>query len=162
MDVKTYPYKQKMWIGPACTGFFGLCAWVFWQKSHQEPRGLIINHIIELSPGNALIFHWLLFFASMAFVVLGLMVSVMSLKKERHITLTSHSLQTPKSGISNTEVEILFRNITAIQLHEVQGQRFLQISHGTGKTSIAQSMLPTKAAFDEICAFVAAHVRKPH
>jgi hypothetical protein len=55
-------------------------------------------------------------------------------------------------------VEIPFKNISSIQLQEIQRQRFLHINHPGGKLSIAQAMLPSKAEFDELCSTIAFHV----
>lgn len=155
---KTYPYKQKWWLGPACVVLFGLCAWMFWFKAHQPPRGLIINHMIELSPGGAQIFHWSLFAVSMLLVAMSVLVFIMSFKSERHITISATSIRAPKSGISNLEVDVPFGSIKSLQLQEVQRQRFLHIHHAGGKLSIVQSMLSSKAEFEEICALLSAKV----
>lgn len=156
MNFKRYPYKQKWWVGPACVVFFGLCAWMFWHKVHQAPRGLIINHAIELSPSSAQTFHWLLFCAALMFVALGLAVSALSFRQERYITLTSRALSAPKSGFSKVVIEVPFQSITSLQVQAVQRQRFLHIHHRAGKLSIAQSMLPSQADFEELCELVAA------
>lgn len=156
MNFKRYPYKQKWWVGPACVVFFGLCAWMFWHKVRQAPRGLIINHAIELSPSSAQTFHWLLFCAALMFVALGLAVSALSFQQERYITLTSRALSAPKSGFSKVVIEVPFQSITSLQVQAVQRQRFLHIHHRAGKLSIAQSMLPSQADFEELCELVAA------
>lgn len=95
---RTYPYKQKWWLGPACVVLFGLCAWMFWFKAHQPPRGLIINHLIELSPGGAQVLHWSLFAVSMLLAAMGVLVFIMSFKSERHITISATSIRAPKAG----------------------------------------------------------------
>jgi len=156
MKFKRYPYKQKWWAGPACAVFFGLCAWMFWHKAHQAPRGLIINHAIELSPSGAQAFHWLLFVAALVFVALGLMVTALSFQQARYITLTSRAVSAPKNGFSKVAVEVPFDSITSLQVQAVQRQRFLHIHHRAGKLSIAQSMLPSQADFEELCQLVAA------
>lgn len=159
-DSKTYRYKQKWWIGPACIILFGLCSWMFWHKTHEPPRGLIINHMIELSPSSAQIFHWALFVVSLCLVALGLVVFLNSFKSARQITISATSIRAPKSGISNLEVDIPFDSIKSLQLQEVQRQRFLHIQHAGGKLSIVQSMLSSKAEFEEICARLSAQVTR--
>lgn len=158
LNQKIYRYKQKWWLGPACAILFGLCAWMFWIKAHEPPRGLMIKHMIELSPGEAQVFHWALFAVSMLLVALGVLVFLTSFKSERYITISATSIRAPKSGISSLEVDVPFDSIKSLQLQEVQRQRFLHINHAGGKLSIVQSMLSSKAEFEEICALVSARV----
>jgi len=160
MSFRQYSYKQKKWVGPACAIFFGACAWTFLEKAREQPRGLIINHMIELSPSSAQVFHWTLFGFSMLFVVTGIAAFVLSFGKEKYITITAHSIRAPKNGFSDIEIEVPFADIKSMQLQEIQKQRFLHITHANGKLSIVQSLLPSKAAFEEICALITAKVQK--
>lgn len=54
--MEKYPYKQKKWVDPACALLFGATAWVFWLKTQNTERGLVINRVNELSPGEAQVF----------------------------------------------------------------------------------------------------------
>lgn len=150
MTLKKYPYRQKKWVGPACALFFGATAWVFWLKTQNTERGLIINRVIELSPGEAQVFYWVLLVASLIFVVLGGFIFAASFKQVRYITLTDEAVILPKNGFSKEDMQIPFLSIQALQVQEVQGQVFLNITHSGGKVSIVQSMLTSKADFSEL------------
>jgi hypothetical protein len=156
MTLKRYPYRQKKWVGPACALFFGATAWVFWLKTRNTERGLVINRVIELSPGEAQFLYWVLLVISLTFVLLGGFIFAASFKQMRYITLTEEAICLPKNGFSKEDVHIPFSSIQALQLQEIQGQVFLNITHSGAKVSIVQSMLTSKAEFSELSKAISA------
>jgi hypothetical protein len=65
----------------------------------------------------------------------------------------------PASRWSRGEKTIAYRDIEALSQTAVNGQKFLYLKHPGGKYTITASLLPSKAAFTEICALLAARVQ---
>jgi hypothetical protein len=152
----SFRYKQKIWLGPVTMIFFGFIANFFLKRAQNSTEGLTINNMIELSPDGAAYFHWAAFGFSALLVVLGMLVSILSLRRTSYVVLGADSIKAPKSALNSTIVEIPFSSITALKLQNVQKQIFLHIEHTGGKLVLVQSLLPSKADFDEICQYLAA------
>jgi len=56
--------------------------------------------------------------------------------------------------MSNQDVTVQYSDISNITVQSVPGSKFLQIVHPGGKLSIPNSMLPNKAAFEELISTV--------
>jgi hypothetical protein len=130
--------------------FFGAAAAWFCVKALHNDRGLILNGIIRLSPANATIFYWVMSGLGAGFVVAAVLLVGVRLMNPQRIMLTDDSLTLPRSRWSSQEQHILLREIGGVQLTEVYGQRFAYILHPGGKATIAASMLPNDADFDEL------------
>lgn len=160
MQEQVYPYKQKLWLGPVVMAFFGLAAYFFWQKLQASQRGLLINDVIELSPHEALYFYWALFGVSIAFVGMGLCVTLLAFRGPRQVMLSPTALLAPQGAVSARYIEIPYSLIETLRVQEIHGQRFLHISHAGGKLSLVQSLLPSRQVFDELCTALAVRVRR--
>jgi histidinol phosphatase-like PHP family hydrolase len=64
------------------------------------------------------------------------------------------------TGLSREEKEIAYRDISELTEATISGQRFLYIMHPGGEFTIAASMLPSKAAFAEVCELLARRIRE--
>src|SRR5688572_2046385 len=73
--------------------------------------------------------------------------------RPQEIALDEQGLVVPKSFLSREGMPIPFACIAEISITEVTGDRFLKIRLQDGtRRSITESLLPSKAAFDEIVA----------
>jgi hypothetical protein len=159
MDMRSYKYKAKIWFGPLVILFFGACAIYAQHLALHSNRGVIINHLITLSPSQTAYFHWVLFVVSATFVVMGFVVFLAAFKPARLVTLDSTKIIAPKNGFSSKMIEVPYKSILSLTVQEIQRQKFLHIKYSSGKLTLVQSLLPSKSDFDEIYKLLAANTR---
>ena len=150
MELAEYPYKPKTLSALLVMLFFGACAVFIGNQANTNDRGLIIDRVIELSAPQATIFYWVLTGLCGVFVLLGLMMLVISFAAPRSVLLTEDSLISPKPFFSKKNIVIRYTAITKLALKQVKHQHFLMVHYAGKKISIPQSLLPNKAAFDEL------------
>lgn len=158
MNEVRIPYKPNKIIMILAIAFFGACAGFMADIAANNDRGLILNRVIELSPQNATIFYWVIASASMVFVVVGFFALVKSFFTNREIVITETSITSPKSALSKLDVTVNFSDISNVTIQTIQRTRILNIKYSGGKLSILNSMLPNKAAFEELVSQVQARV----
>jgi hypothetical protein len=156
---REYEYKPKWTLILFCALFFGLCAVVLGVKAARNDRGLIINGLFELGPGGATTFYWVLCAGGVGFVVLVAFLAYHRLRFRQRLAFGPAAVTVPVSRWSAQEKEIAYRDISALSTAQISGQRFLYITHPGGRYTITASMLPSKAAFAEVCALLEDKVR---
>jgi acyl-coenzyme A synthetase/AMP-(fatty) acid ligase len=159
---REYEYRPKWTMIVLCGAFFGLCAAVLGAKAANNDRGVIINRIVELGPDGATTFYWVLAALSAGFVALAAFLAYHRLTYRQRLAFGPAALTVPASQWSRKEKEIAYRDIVALSEATISGQRFLYVAHLGGKHTITASMLPSKAAFVEVCELLAARVREAH
>ena len=161
---RQYDYGPKWTVILFCALFFGAGALVLGAQANGNDRGLIINGIVELSPGGATIFYWVLTALSIGFVVVAGLLAIVRLTLHQRIGLTETCLTIPRSRWSREEIPVLFDDVLDLSTSESAGQRFLKIVHKGGTFTLIASMLPKKENFDQICAVVTRGVNagRPH
>lgn len=145
---REYKYKAA-WKGILSGSiFFGLCAIVsgIAAQSNKGFRFIFIN----LSAYQATIFFWIICGLSLGFVLMAVVTAIRSLKQEQRIAVTPSSIIVPKSRWSQEEQIIEYKDIKTLSSEDVFGQHLLNIFHIGGKYTVAGSMLPSRAAFDEL------------
>lgn len=120
-------------------------------EARSNDRRLIINGIIELSVSEATTFYWVMRVLSMGFVVIACLLAVHRLRHQQRIAFTNTSLILPRSRWSQEERSINYTDISALSVTKINGQQFLNIVHGAGKSAIGASLLPSKKIFNEVC-----------
>ena len=160
MQTLHYPYKPRPWFVLLGAAFFGVIAVFAAHEALTNDRGLIINGLIELSVGGATIFYWCMAAVSAAFVAVTIPMFVVGLIGKSVLTLTATDLAAPRSIFSRRPTVIRLSDIKQIVVQTVQKQRFMTVYHSAGNLSIAQSMLPSRAAFDDIHAALMARARE--
>ena len=158
MNEVKYPYKPKVIVFLLSILLFGGGTLAFGKIALTNDRGLILNRIIEFSPGGATIFYWCLTIASAAFVVFGIFGLIVGLTTNKEIVLAENEFHVPKGGLSKKIVSLKYSDISGLKIQSVQNQRFLIVHHLNGKLSIPQSMLPNKKSFEELVNLVSAKV----
>ena len=156
----TYRYKaSRIFLAIL---FFGACAGFIGHEAMTNDQGLLINHIIELDPGNATVFYWVMAALCGSFVVMGLIGVIASLTAEEEaqvLRLTPTEIRLPQGLFRKELRDIPYTEVKDLHVQQVQSQRFLTLVLTSGKkVSIAASALPKKENFDTVCQFVAARV----
>ncbi len=160
MHTISYRYAQKKWIGPACALFFAGCTWVLVGLAKTNSVGLIINHMIELEPGSATIFYWVLAAFSAIMTAGGIILSAAAFQAPGEIILGESEISLPKSRLNaKTMISIPYAAIKRLEHVTVQRQEFLHIYHGQSKQSVIGGMLPTKVDFEALCTELAGRVQ---
>ena len=96
---------------------------------------------------------------SAAVVAVAIPLFIMGLVSKSVLTLTATDLAAPRSVFSRRLTVIRLSDIKQIVVQTVQKQRFLKVYHSGGDLNIAQSMLPSPSAFDDIHAALLARSR---
>jgi hypothetical protein len=156
---RVYEYEPKWTVILLSGVFFGLCAVVLGIKAATNERGLILLRIIELGPQGASWFYWILTACGVGFVAIAALLTYHRLTVRQRLVLGATALTVPASRWSRTERDIAYRDIFELSTNAVSGQRFLVLKHAGGKCVIAASLLPSQAAFEEVCALVESKVR---
>ncbi|MDR1849753.1 MAG: hypothetical protein LBQ75_06920, partial [Zoogloeaceae bacterium] len=104
-------------------------------------------------------FYWALTAVCVGFVVLAAFLTYHRLTFRQRLVFGAMAMTVPASRWSRVEKEIAYRDIQALFEETINGQKFLHLMHSGGKYTIPASMLPSKAAFAEICELLAARVR---
>jgi hypothetical protein len=162
MDIveREYEYRPKWTMIVFCAAFFGLGAGVLGFKAASNDRGLIINRVIQLGPDGATVFFWVLTACSVGFVVVSACLAYHRLNFRQRLAFGPSALVVPVSRWSREEKEIAYQDILGLSEATISGQRFLYVTHPGGKYTITASMLPSKAAFSEVCELLAARVQQ--
>ena len=154
---REYDYRPGLAVVLLSGIFFAACALVLGARAYTNDRGLVINGIIELSPGSATVFYCVLTGFSVGFVAAAAVLAGTQLTLHQRIAYTETCLILPRSRWSAEEVTVPFSDILSYSAREIYGQRMLTIVYKGGKFTVGASMLPSTEAFDEICKVVARH-----
>lgn len=157
---REYEYQPKWTAIVLGGGFFVLCAAVLGAKAANNDRGVIINRIIELEPGGATTFYWVLTALSGGFVALAAFLAYHRLTSRQRIAFGPTALTVPASRWSRAEKEIAYCDIQGLSEGTVNGYWYLYVTHSGGKHTIAAAMLPSKEVFVEVCELLTARVRE--
>jgi hypothetical protein len=105
-------------------------------------------------------FYWVLCACSVGFVAIAVFLAYHRLTFRQRIAFGPTALLVPASRWSSAEQQIGYRDVQTLSIDQVSGQRFLYVTHSGGQYAITASMLPSKAAFEEVCELLAAKVRE--
>ena len=152
------PYKPNMKLFVLVMVFFGACAAVLFQVAKTNDRGLVINHLIELSATGASYFFAALALASLGFVLIAILAIYRGLTSEREVIVSDDSITAPKSGVSKRMVTLRFEEVSAMKVQKVQKTRVLHLTSSQGKLAIPNNMIPGKTGFDDLLALVSSRL----
>ena len=131
--------------------FFGACTVALFGEAVTNRRGLILDGVFHFSAQGATAFYWTLCAVSGTFVAFGLIRLTVGFKNGPPLMLTATHITVPPVGFSREPKTVDLTDIKRMTVSTVYGQRFLNVHHSGGKLTIAQSLLPDPAAFDELC-----------
>jgi hypothetical protein len=146
---RQYEYKPKWWAVLLIGGFFTLSAVV------------CCYTIAHPSPENLPVLYWIVLVLSLVGVALPGVAAVERLSFRRRVALTPTSLLLPKPGWSSEEEAIDYQTITGLKVSKCGGggPRYLYVTHRDGRRRVAEALLPSRAAFEEVCQLLTARVR---
>ncbi len=136
---RQYDYKPRWSHVLLLAGFCTLLAACFIARASPEDLGVL---------------YWIVLVVSFAGVAWSGVLAVDRLLLRRRIAFTSSSLVLPKPW-SLSEEAIDYQAITGLDVWE----GCLYVTHGGGRREISEAMLPSRAAFQEICTLLTARVR---
>jgi hypothetical protein len=122
---------------------------------------LAASTIAHASPEDLGVLYWIVLVVSFAGVAWSGVLAVDRLFFRRRVAFTSTSLLLPKPWSLWQEEAIDYEAITGLDVSKVaeHGPRCLYLTHGGGRREIPEAMLPSRAAFEEVCALLTARVR---
>jgi hypothetical protein len=122
---------------------------------------LAASTIARASPENLGVMYWIVLAVSFAGIAWSGVLAVDRLFVRRRIAFTSTSLLLPKPWSFRQEEAIDYQAITGLDVSKVaeNGPRCLYLTHGGRRWEIPEAMVPSTAAFEEVCALLAARVR---
>jgi hypothetical protein len=153
---REYPYRPSWTVILLAGGFFAVCALVLADRASNNRRGVIINGIIELGASGATDLYYVLCALSVGFVIVSCFLVYHRLAFQQRLVFDATRVTVPVSRWSRATKQIAYRDIQRLSMAEISGQTFLYVHHLGGKFTIVASMLPSRAAFDEVRALLAA------
>ena len=149
--ILSYPYRPKVSSTVFGVLLFGAAAFVLGDAAQTNDRGLVINGLIRLAPGEATIFYWCMTAIGAAFVVLIAAVLLWSQFFPQRVTLTANEFAAPRSRFAMTPTVLRLYDIQRMGIKVIRKKRSLQLVHPWGELGIHESWLPSEADFDTLC-----------
>jgi hypothetical protein len=162
MRILRYRYKPKASTALlAILGSAGL-AYLLANMAQTNKRGIILYHLISLSPDNATIFLWILAAFCAFFAVASAFGLWLSLMSSRELILTETELHAPPGTIMPGKSRVVrLSDIAQLKLlTTTRGGRYLYAWHPRGKVMINERLMPDAEAFEEFCSELANRARR--
>lgn len=145
-----FAYKPKPAPLIGAIIFFGLGGWFMNETAKTNQRGLILEHLIHLSPEQATIFYYGISLPSFAFVLLAIF-TIPQIFIRRELVLEPDATLIPASLFSRRQQRIALESIHDLQVKTYRNKyTFITIYHDAGKTKINGNMLPNAGDIDLI------------
>jgi hypothetical protein len=112
--------------------FFGMCSLVLYNKL-IDPRGVIINRLIELGPFGADVFYGTLFIGSLSFVAIAVYQIILSFGKKVFISIDDYSIVGPRWYGNPGTVKVDFTSIRDIEISQISNSEFILIHANDGR-----------------------------
>jgi hypothetical protein len=148
-ETQAFPYKPKSGVMALVALFFGVCAYVIYLKAAANDRGLILNHILEFTRGQASGFYYALAGLSAAMALVGCYGFYKGLTSKSRLVITADTITLPGTGLRDKQKTLEFAQITGAELQRIQKQVFLLLHHSGGKMTITKQMFSSAAEFDK-------------
>jgi hypothetical protein len=129
-------------------------SWLLFHDFQTDKRGVVINHLIELSPGQAAIVDLVGAVMFGLFAIIGLLAILRNLRGPKHLTLTETQLIVPNSGFLGKLNVLNVSDIQGVQLISIRRlfsqTRYLYVYHTGGKIWINEDYFVYETEFDEL------------
>ncbi|GAA3523119.1 hypothetical protein GCM10022393_42340 [Aquimarina addita] len=151
---KKYAY-QSSWTG-IILGLllFGATAILFLTKAVYNKKGVVINRVIELSEMGATIFYWILFTASLLFVIASIIGIYFKLHQTEFLVLNEESILIPPVGLKRQKTNIKYGDIISLNETKVSNNIILTIKYNGGKRAILSNLLESKSEYQNIKSYI--------
>jgi hypothetical protein len=121
-------------------------------------RGLIVGHVLDFSTRSATLLYAFFCLLGAATTALCCRITYLRFTTTQRLVLTELALQMPRARWSSALTTMNYAHIKSVKLRELNAKRYLDVRGDDGETcSIASAMLPSDAAFAEICQLLRAH-----
>jgi hypothetical protein len=154
----SYPYRPKTSSMAFACVFFGSGALVMGNHAASNHRELILNGIFHFSVYGATVFYWCVAGLNGALAAIGMLKLLAALRSSGQLTLTHVDITAPALWLSRQATTARLADIKRLSVQVVRQQRFLNIYYNQRKLTISESFLPSRSAFEELCAAIAARV----
>ena len=126
---------------------FGACGFGGAAMATSNEKGLLINNLIELSPGNATRFQWGLCALSFAMAAIGVLGLVMRVVNPQKILLATDGYHAPKWRWSRQTRFVRYAGVQSLDLNNVAGEDYLKVVHADGKDNLMANMFKSRSIF---------------
>src|SRR5262249_44470415 len=111
-------------------------------------------------PEDLPILYWIAFVLSLAGLAVPGLAALERLLFRGRVAFTPTALLLPKPGWTSEEQAIDYQAITQLKVSKSGGlgRRYLYVTHRDGRRRIAEALLPSRAAFEEVCELLTARV----
>ena len=158
---QVYPYRAKPTTMALGILFFCAIGLYMLHEARTNARGLLIDRVIRLDPGEATIFYYVIAAVGFLFVPAAIFALYVSFTRKPVLTLGASSITVP-FGIRRQERTLAYADIKSIQHHQVRSQE-LKITPHVGKpVSITSSWLPSKSVFTTLRGELTQRARAAH
>jgi hypothetical protein len=103
--------------------------------------------------------YWAVCALSLLMLAKTALLIVARLLHQHRVAFTKTCLLVPRSSWSSDEVAIPYEAITGLSTSGIRNTRRLYVTHTGGKYRIAELLLPTKVAFEDVYELLAARAR---
>ncbi len=153
--LRVFPYRPRLKPNLLALALFGAFAMLANHEAETNTRGVLIQHMIPLSPSQARTAFGVLTAVCALLAALAGVNVYRSRRSRGRIALGPDYLILPGSLTSPAERRVQLGEIAQLRVREVSGQRFAELRLRSGeKRTIAAGMLPGNAEFEEILSFV--------
>lgn len=138
----SFPYKPRPGRLVLAVLFFGFGGWLMNHAADTNDRGLILEHLIYLSPEGACVFYRIISWLCFGFVILAVL-SLPQMFLDRRLVLEKDAILIPRGWWSNRQVRIPLDSIYDVQLATYRNKyRFITIYYNDSKAKINATLLP--------------------
>jgi hypothetical protein len=148
---KTYRYVPSWKTLTLAILFFSAIAVGLGYAASRNTGGLRVLRLFTISPAGATRFYVSCSAIGGVLTLTALFGVWRRLARPQTIVVDEEGLEVPRSFLAHDNVRVPFAQIKQASITQVSGDRFLKLELNDGtRHSITQSLLPSKAAFDEI------------
>lgn len=141
---ETFPLRPRWVVMGLAAVFFTVCAAVLVVMAGRG-RGLVINGLIHLDPGEAKVFFFVLAGLSMGLVTLGIAGAWRQRGGRLVIEVDDDTITVPGSSFRPAAKIVRFADITRVFDQEINGQVFITLVHPGGKSWIHRQSVGDEA-----------------
>lgn len=160
MENDQYEYGAKIKLALMGILFFGIIGAFLVFQGMENEKGLIINHMIELSPNEASGLYFLLSGASFLFAALALAAMAQSLFQGKTFLIIYPDRFTVPKSLFQKEKNVYFSSIKAVKAQNVSGTKTLTFQSDDGKVCISNRSFKNEAFYQEAIEKILQHCNK--
>lgn len=151
MEIKSYPYRYKIWISILTIFSMVLVIVVSARDALYDTEKSTIPTFIPLSITGTKIYYWIICVISILFLLLILFMLWRQRRLgKREILLTDKSINLPKNGYSKESITLPYHKISEVAVMNFYKTQVLVISSDHKKFAVPAMVLPNKSEFQSL------------